>query len=40
MHLSISEADWLAAIRANLPEALCEANAQAFAYGRSTVKTG
>lgn len=34
-HLEIREADWLAAIRANLPEKVHEANAQAFAIGRS-----
>jgi indolepyruvate ferredoxin oxidoreductase beta subunit len=33
-HLDISEADWLAAIRANLPEKLHEANQAAFAIGR------
>lgn len=33
-HLDIGEADWLAAIRANLPEKLHEANQTAFAIGR------
>jgi indolepyruvate ferredoxin oxidoreductase beta subunit len=33
-HLDIVEADWLAAIRANLPEKLHEANQAAFAIGR------
>jgi indolepyruvate ferredoxin oxidoreductase beta subunit len=33
-HLNIGEADWLAAIRANLPEKLHEANQAAFAIGR------
>jgi indolepyruvate ferredoxin oxidoreductase beta subunit len=33
-HLDIAEEHWLAAIRANLPEKLHEANAQAFAAGR------
>jgi indolepyruvate ferredoxin oxidoreductase beta subunit len=33
-HLDIGEADWLAAIRANLPEELHEANQAAFAIGR------
>ena len=33
-HLDIGEADWLAAIRANLPEKLHEANQAAFAIGR------
>ena len=34
-HLEIREADWLAAIQANLPEKVHEANAQAFAIGRA-----
>jgi len=33
-HLEIAEADWLAAIRANLPQKVHEANVQAFAAGR------
>ena len=34
-HLGIDEAEWQAAIRANLPEKLHEANAAAFALGRA-----
>jgi indolepyruvate ferredoxin oxidoreductase beta subunit len=34
-HLEIAEADWLAAIRAHLPEKLHEANLAAFAIGRN-----
>lgn len=34
-HFDIAEEHWLAAIRANLPEKLHEANAQAFAAGRA-----
>ena len=35
-HLSVSEEDWLAAIRANLPERLHEMNLKAFAAGRQS----
>lgn len=35
VHLGIPEADWLAAIRANLAPKLHEANLQAFGLGRS-----
>ena len=34
-HLQFSEQEWLAAIRRILPEALHEANLQAFQLGRS-----
>ena len=34
-HLDIPEADWLAAVRASLPEQLHAANVQAFALGRA-----
>jgi indolepyruvate ferredoxin oxidoreductase beta subunit len=34
MRLDIGEAEWLAAVRANLPEKLHEANLAAFAIGR------
>jgi indolepyruvate ferredoxin oxidoreductase beta subunit len=37
-HLDISEANWLAAVRANLPEKLHEANVAAFAIGRERAK--
>jgi len=33
-HLEIAASDWLAAVRANLPEKVHEANVQAFAAGR------
>ncbi len=36
-HLDIAEADWVAAIRASLPEKLHEANLAAFALGRGNV---
>jgi indolepyruvate ferredoxin oxidoreductase, beta subunit len=36
-HLSLGEENWLAAIRANLPEKLHEANLAAFAIGRNSV---
>jgi len=39
-HLEIDEADWLAAIRAHLPEKLHAANAQAFAIGRRKAAPG
>jgi indolepyruvate ferredoxin oxidoreductase beta subunit len=35
VHLDISQDDWLAALRANLPQRLHEANLQAFALGRA-----
>ncbi|KPK80645.1 MAG: pyruvate ferredoxin oxidoreductase [Phycisphaerae bacterium SM23_33] len=35
-HLDIAESDWMAAIQANLPEKLHEANAGAFALGRGS----
>jgi len=35
-HLDLSEALWLAAIKASLPEKLFEMNAKAFAVGRRT----
>lgn len=34
-YLEISQTDWLAAVRANLPAKLHEANEQAFAMGRT-----
>ena len=34
-HLDIPEADWLAAVRANLPAKVHEVNEQAFAMGRA-----
>ena len=34
-YLSIPESDWLAAVKANLPEKLHQANMKAFALGRS-----
>jgi indolepyruvate ferredoxin oxidoreductase, beta subunit len=36
-HLDIPEAEWLAAIRANLPEKTHEANIRAFQAGRATI---
>lgn len=37
-HLSIDESTWIAAIKANLPEKLHEANLSAFAEGRRAAK--
>lgn len=37
-HLEIAESDWMAAVRANLPEKVHEANAAAFAMGRAAAE--
>ena len=39
-HLKLPESHWLAAIRANLPVAVGEANCQAFAVGRKAGRVG
>lgn len=40
VHLDIAEADWLAAVRANLPERVHDVNVQAFALGKQAAGTG